>query len=90
MKSGNGKTNGSHLARVVARLAAGAKAAGRQYEYLLGDRVDLAYTLGVADHRNLGLTDPQRDRARLAHVPVTGDRAPFAGRVADAPGRQAH
>lgn len=80
----------THLTRVVSRFAAGAKAAGRQYEYLLGDRVYLAYALGVADHRDLGLPDPQRDRAGFAHVPVPGDGAPFAGRVADAPGGQAH
>lgn len=80
----------TYLTGVVARLAARAKAAGRQYEYLLGDRVYLAYALRVADHRDLGLADAQRYRARLAHVPVPGDGAPFAGRVVDASGRQAH
>jgi len=80
----------AHLTSVVARFAAGAKAAGRQYEYLLGDGVYLAYALGVADHRYIGFSDSQRDRARFTHVPVPGHRAPLTGRVADPPSGQAH
>lgn len=79
-----------YLTRVVAGLTAGAKTAGRQYEYLLRDRVDLAYALGVTDHRYFGLADAQRYGTGLAHVPVTGDGASFAGRVVDAARGQAH
>jgi len=80
----------AYLTGIVSGLTTGAKAAGRKYEYLLGDRVYLADALRVADHRDLGLADAQWDRACFAHITVSGDRAPFSGRVADAPCWQAH
>ena len=52
-----------YLTGIMALLAAGAEAAGRQDEDLLRDAVDLPHALVVVDDRNLRLTDPQRDRS---------------------------
>jgi len=78
------------LAGVVPLLAAGAEAAGRQDEDLLGYAVDLAHALVVVHDWDLGLADAQRDRASFSHVAVAGDGALLAGGLARAPGGQAH
>ena len=52
----------TYLTGVVALLAAGAEAARRQDEDLLGDGVDLAHTLVVLHHGHGGSSNSQRNR----------------------------
>ena len=52
----------TYLTGVVALLAAGAEAARRQDEDLLGDGVDLAYALVVLHHGHVGSANSQRNR----------------------------
>ncbi len=53
----------SNLASVVSFLSAGAEAAGRQDEDLLGDGVDLPDALVVVDDRHRRFADSERDRS---------------------------
>ena len=53
---------GNYLTRIVALLAAGAEAARRQDEDLLGDGVDLAHALVVFHHGHGGSSNSQRNR----------------------------
>ena len=47
----------------MTRVSACTEAGGGQDEDLLGDGVDLSYTLVIVDDGNSGLSDPQRNGA---------------------------
>ncbi len=60
---GNTTLKSSNLTSVVSLLAAGAEAARRQDEDLLGDGVDLPDALVVVDDRHRRFTDSERARS---------------------------
>lgn len=79
----NERSTAITLARIVTLFTAGTKAGCRKDEDLLRHGVHLANALGIAHDRDLGLTDPQRNRTRLAHISVSRHGTALASGMAD-------